>query len=112
VYRSSPAGLDFIRDVPTSWDETRFVAGQVGEFIVVAKRKGDRWYLGAMNGNSARKVSLPLSFLGGGSWTADLWLDGDKPNAIRRDSRGVAAGDALGLDLAATGGAVAVLRRR
>jgi alpha-glucosidase len=112
VYRSSPAGLDFIRDVPTSWDETRFVAGQVGEFIVVAKRKGDRWYLGAMNGNSARRVSLPLSFLGGGSWTADLWLDGDKPNAIRRESSGVAAGDMLGLDLAATGGAVAVLRRR
>jgi alpha-glucosidase len=112
VYRSSPAGLDFIRDVPTSWDETRFVAGQVGEFIVVAKRKGHRWYLGAMNGNSARKVSLPLSFLDEGSWTADLWLDGDKPNAIRRESRGVAAGDTIGLDLAATGGAVAVLRRR
>jgi alpha-glucosidase len=112
TYRSSPAGLDFIRDVPTSWDETRFVAGQVGAFIVIARRKGDRWYLGAMNGNSARKVSLPLSFLGAGSWTADLWLDGDKPDAIRRDSRGVAASGTIELELAATGGAVAVLRQR
>jgi alpha-glucosidase len=112
VYRSSPAGLDFIRDVPTSWDETRFAAGEVGQFIVLARRKGDRWYLGAMNGNASRKVSLPLTFLDGGSWTADLWLDGDRPDAIRRDSRRVTAADKLDLDLVATGGAVAVLRRR
>jgi len=111
-YRGSPAGFDFIREVPTSWDETRFVAGDVGQYIAIAKRKGDRWYIGAMNGDAAHKVSLPLSFLGAGSWTADLWLDGDKPDAIRRDSRRVTAADRLEIDLAATGGAVAVLRRR
>jgi alpha-glucosidase len=112
TYRANPAGLDFIREVPMSWDETRFVAGDVGDFIVLAKRKGDRWYLGAMNGDNARKVSLPLPFLGRGTWTADLWLDGEKPDAIRRDERQVTASDTLQLDLAATGGAVAVLRRR
>jgi alpha-glucosidase len=98
--------------VPTTWDETRFVAGEVGDYIAIAKRKGDRWYIGAMNGDAARKLTLPLSFLGAGSWTADLWLDGDKPDAIRRDSRRVTAAVRLEIDLAATGGAVAVLRRR
>jgi alpha-glucosidase len=112
TYRANPAGFDFIREVPTSWDETRFIAGEVGQYIAIAKRKGDRWYIGAMNGDAAHKVSLPLSFLGAGSWTADLWLDGDKPDAIRRDSRRVTAADRLEIDLAATGGAVAVLRRR
>jgi alpha-glucosidase len=111
-YRGSPAGFDFIREVPTSWDETRFVAGDVGQYIAIAKRKGDLWYIGAMNGDSARKVSLPLSFLGAGSWTAELWLDGDRPDAIRRDSRRVTAADTLAIDLAATGGAVAVLRQQ
>jgi alpha-glucosidase len=110
-YRSSPAGFDFIREVPTSWDETRFVAGEVGDFIVLAKRKGDVWYLGAMNGDSARKASIPLSFLGPGAWTADLWLDGGKPDAIRREKRGVTANETIAVDLAATGGAVAVFRR-
>jgi alpha-glucosidase len=88
------------------------VAGDVGQYIAIAKRKGDLWYIGAMNGDSARKVSLPLSFLGAGSWTAELWLDGDRPDAIRRDSRRVTAADTLAIDLAATGGAVAVLRRQ
>ena len=112
IYRSSPAGFDFIRDVPTSWDETRFLAGEVGDYIAIAKRKGDRWYIGAMNGDSARRVSLPLSFLGAGRWTADLWMDGARPDAISRETRQVEASDTIQLDLAATGGAVAVLRRR
>jgi alpha-glucosidase len=112
TYRGSPAGFDFIRDVPTSWDETRYVVGNVGQYIVMAKRKDRTWYLGAMNGDAARKVAVPLTFLGSGSWTGDLWLDGDKPEAIRRDRRNVSASDTLELDLAAAGGAVAVLQRR
>jgi alpha-glucosidase len=111
-YRANPAAFDFIRRVPTSWDETRYVAGDVGEDIVLAKRKGDTWYLGAMNGNSARRVTIPLAFLGSGSWDASLWLDGDKPDAIRRDSRTVNASGSLDLDLAADGGAVAIFKRR
>jgi hypothetical protein len=66
----------------------------------------------ASHGGLARKVSVPLSFLGEGSWTAKLWLDGAKPDAIRADSGNVAASGDLRLDLAADGGAVAVLKRR
>jgi alpha-glucosidase len=110
TYRSTPAGFDFVHEVPTSWDETRFVAGEVGDYIVLAKRKGDTWYVGAMNGGTARKVSVPLSFLGEGSWAAKLWLDGAKPDAIRSDSRAASASGKLSLDLAADGGAVAVLK--
>lgn len=112
MYRGSPAGFDFIREVPTSWDETRFVTGEVGDFIVLAKRKGETWYLGAMNGDTARKVSIPMSFLDRGFWKAELWQDGGTPDAIRRESRTISASDTLELDLAATGGAVAVLKRR
>ena len=112
MYRASPADFDFIRAVPTSWDETRYIIGNVGQYIVLAKRKGETWYLGAMNGESARKVSIPLSFLGRGSWNAELWLDGGKPDATRRETRTLAASDALEVDLAATGGAVAVLKLR
>jgi alpha-glucosidase len=65
-----------------------------------------------MNGGSARKVSVPLSFLGEGSWTARLWLDGARPDAIRADSKNTTASATLRLDLAGDGGAVAVLKRR
>jgi hypothetical protein len=53
---------------------------------------------------------VPLSFLGAGSWAAKLWLDGAKPDAIRSDSRAASASGKLSLDLAADGGAVAVLK--
>lgn len=112
TYTASSAGFEFVRDVPTNWDETRYISGDVGDYIVLAKRKGDHWYLGAMNDDSPRRVSLPLSFLGTGSWTAELWLDGDKPDAVRREHRRLVASDTLEVDLAASGGAVAVLRRR
>jgi alpha-glucosidase len=111
-YRASPADFEFIRNVPTSWDETRYVVGEVGEYIVLAKRKGETWYLGAMNGESARRIGIPLSFLGRGTWDAALWLDGEKPDATRRERRSATSSDSLQIDLAATGGAVAVLRRR
>jgi alpha-glucosidase len=78
---------------------------------VLAKRKGDTWYLGAMNGGSARKISVPLSFLGEGSWSAKLWLDGARPDTVRADIRAAAASGTLRLDLAASGGAVALLKR-
>ena len=111
-YGASPADFEFIRNVPTSWDETRYVVGEVGEYIVLAKRKGETWYLGAMNGESARRIGIPLSFLGRGTWDAALWLDGEKPDATRRERRSATSSDSLQIDLAATGGAVAVLRRR
>lgn len=109
TYAASPAGLDFIKSVPTSWDETRFLDGEVSEHIAVARRKGTRWYVGAMNAENARDVSLPLSFLGSGRFTARLWQDGDAPDQLREDTRKVSASDQLTLHLAASGGAVAVI---
>ncbi|MES2442330.1 MAG: glycoside hydrolase family 97 protein [Pseudomonadota bacterium] len=111
-YEESPAGLEFIRGVPTSWDETRFLAGEVGDFIVVARRKGKSWYLGAINGEAGRAVSVPLSFLGGKRFDMTLWADGDAPDAVKKSERQVVGADVLELQLAPTGGAVAVFRVR
>ena len=112
IYRKSPAGFDFIRDVPTHWDETRFIKGDVDEYIALARRAGRQWYIGAMNGDVARRIILPMDFLGNGRWDAELWLDGNSPDAIRRESRQVAPGDRLEIDLAASGGAVIRLGQR
>ncbi|MFV3130513.1 glycoside hydrolase family 97 protein [Niveispirillum sp. KHB5.9] len=103
-------GLDFIRAVPTTWDEVRFVAGEVGDHIALARRKGDIWYLGAISNEQARKVDLPLSFLGKGRFTAEILADGTTPADLSRSSKPVTAGDSLSLPLAASGGAVIVLR--
>ena len=108
TYASSPAGFEFIREVPASWDETRYLAGETGEYLVLARRKGGKWYLGAMNGDTARTVTVPLAFLGKKAKVAHIWTDGTTPDAVDLATRRVAPGDSLTLDLKATGGAVAI----
>ncbi|MET0309175.1 MAG: glycoside hydrolase family 97 protein [Sphingomonas sp.] len=105
LYRNAP-GFDFIKAVPADWDETRFIAGDIGEYIVLARRKGRDWYVGAMTNETGRPIELPLSFLGDGQFTADTWQDGAEPSAVisnRRDK--VSRGDVLSLKLAENGGA-------
>lgn len=103
-------GLDFIRAVPTSWDEVRFVSGEVGQYIALARRKGDVWYLGIINNEEGRTADLPLTFLGKGDYRAEIIRDGKEPAAIMRESRKVKAGDLIPVHLAGAGGAVLVLR--
>jgi alpha-glucosidase len=109
TYSASPAGFDFLREVPASWDETRFLAGDTGEYIVLARRKGSRWYLGAMNGDTARTVTIPLAFLGRKPATARIWADGDRPDAVVKTERAVTEADSVDLQLAGSGGAALVI---
>ncbi len=113
AYEGQP-GFDFLVDVPTTWDETRFVAGEAGEYVVVARRSGDSWYLGGMTNWTARTVEVPLKFLGAGKFEAKLYLDrsldGEKPNELRIETRDVSAHDTLKIPFATGGGMAAVFR--
>lgn len=106
-------GFEFIKTVPTTWDETRFVAGKVGEFIVVARRQGSVWYLAGITNWKARTVSLPLSFLATGNYRAKCWVDGStdesKPNLVRVRQETVNLESTLQLTMAAGGGFVAII---
>ncbi|HEY5972564.1 MAG TPA: glycoside hydrolase family 97 protein [Pseudoxanthomonas sp.] len=106
IYQNAP-GFDFIRAVPTTWDETRFLAGDIDEFVVVARRKGKDWYIGAMGNEQAREISLPLTFLGAGKFKAKIYEDGDTPTTLNVSARDVSKTDTLKLKLAASGGAAA-----
>ena len=77
-YTALPAGpRAFLMAVPTTWDDTRYVEGAPGEYVVLARRKGERWYLGGIGGDaSARELQLALSFLGEGSFSASVIADG------------------------------------
>ena len=104
------AGLDFISKVPTVWDETRFIDGEIGQSIVLARRKGADWYVGAMNNEQGRTVTLPLGFLGEGRFSAVIREDGAEPTDLiesRRDA--ISSVDSLQLKLAPSGGAVVQL---
>jgi alpha-glucosidase len=105
AYRGHPALL-ILAKIPTTWDDTRVPAGKVGEYIMVARRSGSHWHVGAMTDRKARALKLPLRFLWPGRYTADLWLDDAKAKhgLVRRQAT-VRAADELTLALAGGGGA-------
>jgi len=103
-------GVDFIREVPTTWDETRVLQGDIGEYIVTARRKGDLWYLGAMTNEDGRNVDIALDFLGEGAYEARIWQDGKDISSLEMSTRRVDRNAHLQLKLAKTGGGTAVFR--
>jgi alpha-glucosidase len=110
AYENAP-GYDFVKMVPAAWDETRFLAGDIDEFVVVARRRGNDWYIGAMGTEGARAVSLPLAFLGEGNFGAKIWQDGATPTTLDESERTVKASDTIELKLAPSGGAAVKLTR-
>jgi len=104
TYQANPAGLDFVSAAPATWDETRFIAGEIGQSIVLARRKGAEWWIGAMTNETGRTVKVPLTFLGAGGFTADIRQDGAAPTELTASTRTVKASDVLTLKLAPSGG--------
>ena len=70
--------LKFFDDVYTVWDDTRVLEGEVGQFVVTARRHGDEWFVGGLTNNDARQLSIPLDFLSSGqTYLAEIYTDGD-----------------------------------
>jgi len=112
-YIGNPA-FQFIRDVPVDWEQSKVLAGEVGEYAVVARqeRNGNRWFLGAITGYDARTLVLPLDFLEEGKiYEALLYEDASdahwrlKPEACSVRMLELKRGDRLPLLLAPGGGA-------
>lgn len=112
-YRRNPESLAFLSEIPSTFDETRVLQARLGEYAVVAKRKGRTWYLGALGNWDARTLNVDLSFLPKGKTIeTTLWVDGPEAaenaeNATRKILR-VTSKTRLELPLAPGGGAVAI----
>lgn len=110
-YRMSPQGLDFLKAIPTSWTETRVVDGYPGQFVAIARQAGKTWYVGAMNGDTARTVQIPLGFLGTGHFRARIWSDADEaaeyPDRVWVKEEMVDGSRTLSAKMASGGGFVA-----
>ncbi|RXK85450.1 glycoside hydrolase family 97 protein [Filimonas effusa] len=75
-YRKDPECTRFIAQIPTVWDTTIALHGKVGEYVAVARKNGDKWYVSAMTNWEARELDIPLDFLPEGSWKAQVLADG------------------------------------
>lgn len=101
--------LSWFDECPVVWEETRVLAGEIGEYIVIARRSGRRWFLGAMTNEEPRNVAVGLSFLGTGGWRAVIYADGKgaipgQSSPVEISERRVHPGVQIQLTLAAAGG--------
>jgi alpha-glucosidase len=104
AYRGHPA-LRVLAQIPTTWDDTKALQGVVGQYIVIARRLSDQWWVGAMTDREGRTLKIPLGFLGPGQYHAELYRDEPSSNrSLERVTRNVTASDVLTVDLAAAGG--------
>lgn len=115
-YMSEPECTQFIAEVPEVWDETVALDGKVGEYIAIARRKGDKWYVGVLGNWDERTVTLDLGFLGEGSFDMTVFKDGVNANKAARDYKKTAeelpASKKLDAKLAQGGGYVAIITRK
>jgi alpha-glucosidase len=107
-YLSEPECTAFIAEIPTTWDETVAMNGEIAKYVTLARRKGDVWYVGSMTNWDARSMELDLSFLGEGRYTAELFKDGINAHRVAKDYRkeiiDIPANRKLAVNLAAGGG--------
>ncbi len=113
-YENNLEAFQFIVDVPTDWEDSIALAGEVGDHVIFARkdRKSDDWYVGAITDDEARRLSVPLSFLDEGrSYVAQIYRDGDnadwetRPYDMIIEERNVTRDTIIELPLAPGGGA-------
>src|SRR2546423_10759426 len=75
-YDARPVAERLLRQVPSVWDETKLVSGDPDSHVILARRNGSDWFVGAISAGPARTFAAPLSFLGAGDWLADVYADG------------------------------------
>lgn len=104
--------IEFFKYVPTVWDETRYLAGEIAENISVARRKQGIWYIGNAAGLSDWNTSIKFDFLEKGkAYTATVYEDDDK-GGIRKRAIDVKKGDAFTIEIKAKGGQAIIIRQK
>lgn len=102
-------GFEFLLQVPATWNETKVLSAVPGEYIVIARRSGSDWYVGALNNNTVREVEIPLDFLSSGHYILEEYTDcaltAQNPNELFFRKTQVNKEDCLRFKMAKGGGA-------
>ncbi|HEY1113676.1 MAG TPA: glycoside hydrolase family 97 protein [Chitinophagaceae bacterium] len=108
AYMKEPESTAFIAKVPTVFDETVALDGQVGEYAAIARRKDDVWHVGALTNWTARELTVDFSFLPEGSYEAEIFSDGINADRdatdYKKEVKKVRKGDKLTVKMAPGGG--------
>lgn len=104
------AGLSFLNNLSTVWDESHLIEGEPAEFVTFARRSGEDWYIGSMT-NDAREASVTLDFLASGEYNAYIYGDDKDGTKLVIEQKKVKKGDTLTLSLIEHGGAAVIITK-
>lgn len=108
AYMKEQESTTFISQIPTTFDETVALDGKVSEYAAIARKKGNTWFVGGLTNWSAREIELDLSFLGDGTFTAEIFKDGlnaeKDPTDYKREIIKVTNASKLKVQMAPGGG--------
>lgn len=114
AYEEQP-GFEVLKTVPGTWNETKVPIAKFNEYITLARRNGSEWWIGTINNGTARKLSLPLTFIGDGEYEATIYSDADdvniNANHIKKDVHRVNSSKVIDIILASDGGSLIHLRK-
>jgi len=112
-YKKEPVYTKYISRFPTVWDKTIALEGKIGEYVVIARKNGNNWYIGGMTNWDKRSFSIPLTFLDGKKYKVEILKDGINADKHAADyqliTEELKAGEMLTVDMAAGGGYTAIL---
>jgi alpha-glucosidase len=109
-------GADFLKIVPTVWDNIKFLGGSPTEYVAIAKQSGSDWFIGVLNNSVEKEVTIDTKFLSAGKYTIEIWEDAKdankNPKNIKKSTQTIEAGKPLKVRLAKAGGFVAVIQTK
>lgn len=112
-YLEEPECMEFLSAVPTVWDETRVFNAKVGEYLTMARKNGETWYIGSMTNWTGRDFEFDLSFIDAGTYKMTFWADGINADRYASDfvmqTKPAVNNDTIKIHLAPGGGWVAIL---
>ena len=114
-YLQEQETVDFITSIPTTWDETRVIEAAISDYVVIARRKGENWFLAAMTDDTPREFDIRLDFLSEGSYEMESFKDGvnakNYAEDYKREMIEVKKNDSLHMTLTGGGGWIAQIRK-
>ncbi len=115
AYEGQP-GFEFIKQVPATWDEIKVIASELNEYIIIARRKNEDWFIGAITNNTAGQINVPLNFLQKNTYSATIYTDAPDvaafPDHLIKQDKEVTNKEMISLKLAAGGGGIIHLIRK
>ena len=108
AYEKEPEILKYLAGMPVTWDETVALDGKVGDYAIIARRKGTTWHIGGLNNWTGKSIKLPLNFLKTGNYTATIFTDGVNADRVgsdyKKEVKKVDRNTIMNIDMADGGG--------